>query len=298
MSGVRLVPADFVDLALMHLARGRRRKFGGSGGVDSVAFYEDFFSEVAVDVLRDDADRRKSVRLAGVREALRTQIARLPTPVRILDVGCGCGDNLVSLIELGGVELYGVEYAEANVKRARELLGSRAAIERASAFDLPYSTAEFDALTCIEVLEHLTEESKALTEMRRVLRPRGILALTVPHRHWFPVYRNLIGHERHYDRRTLVELLARHGFVVENYIANFPRWHRAADYGFVLSRIVGMLSARLGGEGAPHRVRLPWAREPLLATVNRVLEPLYETDAKLDYAHLDSSTSVVARRVD
>jgi hypothetical protein len=66
--------------------------------------------------------------------------------------------------------------------------------------------------------------------MRRVLQPRGVLVLTVPYRHWFPAYRRLIGHERHYNRRTLIALLARHGFTVEQYIPNFPRWHRAADY--------------------------------------------------------------------
>jgi ubiquinone/menaquinone biosynthesis C-methylase UbiE len=298
VSGVRLVPADILDLVLMHLARVRRRKLGGREGVDPAAFYEDFFSEIDVDVLTDRADKRKSVRLGSVREAVGAQASQLAAATRILDVGCGCGDNLASLAELGNAELHGVEYADANVSRARALLGGRAAIKQGSALDLPYADAEFDIVTCIEVLEHLTDDSKALREIRRVLRRRGVLVLTVPHRHWFPSYRKLIGHERHYDRQGLVQLLARNGFAVERYLPNFPRWHRAADYAYVLARIAGMLSARLGGEGAPHRVRLPGFREPLLASVNRRLEPLYEAEAKLDYSVLDGSTSVAARRVD
>jgi ubiquinone/menaquinone biosynthesis C-methylase UbiE len=291
MSGTRCGPADLIDLALTLVARSRRRKLGGA---DTEAFYEDFFSELEVDVLTGLGDRRKNVRLSGVREALRPLVG---VGDRVLDVGCGCGDNLLSLSVLDGIALFGIEYARANVDRATRLLGSRATIERASAFDLPYASEHFHAATCIEVLEHLTDDAAALSEIHRVLRPEGVLVLTLPHRHWFPAYRNLIGHERHYDRDSLLKLLLRTGFRIESYIPNFPRWHRAADYAYVAARIAGVCSAKLGGESAPHRVRLPGTDQTLLALLNRLIEPLYEADARLDYATRDASTSVVARRL-
>lgn len=295
MSGTRMVPADLLDLLLMHLARGRRRKLGGAEGVAGDDFYEDFFSDLDVGVLADQGDRRKMVRLGGVRDALRPRVAK---GARVLDVGCGCGDNLLSLAELADVELHGVEYARLNVERARKLVGNKATIKQGSAMALPYAEGEFDALTCIEVLEHLDDDRRALSEMHRVLRSNGVLVLTVPHRHWFPSYRTLIGHERHYDRRTLAGLLDDAGFSVDAYVPNFPRWHRAADYSYVVGRIAGVVAARMGGESAPHRVRIPGAREPLLATLTKAIEPFYHADAKLDYATLDAATSVVARRKD
>jgi SAM-dependent methyltransferase len=165
-----------------------------------------------------------------------------------------------------------------------------------SALALPYPADHFQAVTCIEVLEHLSDDGAALREIRRVLEPGGLLALTVPYRHWFPAYRTLIGHERHYDRRSLEDLLGRHGFHVEKHIPNFPRWHRAADYSYVFCRLMGLIASRVGAEGAPQRVRLPGTNRPLLRVLNDAIEPLYVADSKLDYARLPAATSMLARR--
>jgi SAM-dependent methyltransferase len=274
----------------MYLARRGRRKLDGG----AAQFYEDFFSDLDTEVLSEAADRRKVVRLEGVRAAVR---ARARAGGRLLDVGCGCGDNLASLAALPGLELHGIEYAESNVARARKLLGARATVVQASALALPFPAAHFQTVTCIEVLEHLQDDAGALREMHRVLEPGGALVLTVPYRHWFPAYRTWIGHERHYDRATLGALVARHGFAIEEHIPNYPRWHRAADYAYVLCRVGGVVAGRLGGERAPHRVRVPGTGRPLLGILNGVLEPLYAADAKLDYTSLEVATSIVARRL-
>jgi len=46
--------------------------------------------------------------------------------------------------------------------------------------DLTYADASFDLVTHTEVLEHVPDDARALTELRRVLRPRGIMLFTVP----------------------------------------------------------------------------------------------------------------------
>jgi SAM-dependent methyltransferase len=57
----------------------------------------------------------------------------------------------------------------------------------ASADALPFTTAAFDAVTFVEVLEHLPPnlERASLQEIRRVLKEDGVLLLTTPHRGWF-----------------------------------------------------------------------------------------------------------------
>jgi len=290
MTGTRMVPADLIDYVLMQLARRRRRHLGAVG---SEEFYEDFFSDLEVAVLSESADRRKNVRLESVRNAVRRHA---PAGAKLLDVGCGVGDNLRSLVALGDLELHGVEYARSNVERARKALDGRATIVQGSAFELPYDSGTFDAVTCIEVLEHLSDDGKALDEIHRVLKPDAVLVLTVPHRHWFPAYRTLIGHERHYDRVGLTQLLQRHDLAVEEHLPNFPRWLRAADYAYVTCRIAGIIASRVGGDPRPQKVRLPGMKRPLLALLNDALEPLYQADNRLDYASLDAATSVVARR--
>lgn len=96
---------------------------------------------------------------------------------KILDVGCGPG------IVLGQVpqgELHGVDLSSHLVAMARERLGDRAHIKRASAEELPFDSNSFDAVFCTEVLEHTLNPDKAVAECVRVLKPGGRLVLSVP----------------------------------------------------------------------------------------------------------------------
>ncbi|HTX62360.1 MAG TPA: class I SAM-dependent methyltransferase, partial [Acidimicrobiales bacterium] len=51
---------------------------------------------------------------------------------------------------------------------------------RAPATDIPVEEGSFDAVVCTEVLEHVPEPAAVLAELRRVLRPGGVLLVTVP----------------------------------------------------------------------------------------------------------------------
>jgi SAM-dependent methyltransferase len=55
---------------------------------------------------------------------------------------------------------------------------------RGSALDLPFPDGAFDRVIASEVLEHIGDDRGALGELARVLRPGGVLAVTVPR--WFP----------------------------------------------------------------------------------------------------------------
>jgi SAM-dependent methyltransferase len=59
-------------------------------------------------------------------------------------------------------------------------LGSARAMERLDVTDLPYSEGSFDVVVCSHVLEHVPDDRRAMSELRRVLRPGGYAILLVP----------------------------------------------------------------------------------------------------------------------
>ena len=104
----------------------------------------------------------------------------LPPNSRILDVGCGGGRNLVYLTERGQ-RMVGLD-ASLRLLRlgAAKVGGTSLALGDACA--LPFSAAKFDAVHCVAALHHLPSESErvqAAREIARVLRPRGLVLLSV-----------------------------------------------------------------------------------------------------------------------
>lgn len=118
--------------------------------------------------------------------ALGRVAARLPLAgARGLDIGCGDGVMLYKISRRGG-KAVGVEMDPTGVGLAARMLRrhevSPVALTRASAYALPFADGAFDFVTMVEVLEHLDDVETLLGEIRRVLRPGGVLALTTPHR--------------------------------------------------------------------------------------------------------------------
>ena len=106
---------------------------------------------------------------------------------RILDVGCGVGRDLGSLLRKGK-DAYGVDASKEMLATANsELLGSGLSTQgRLFESELPdlsrFDEAEFDGVLCSAVLMHLAEDKifDAVYALRRVLRPGGTLLVSVP----------------------------------------------------------------------------------------------------------------------
>jgi ubiquinone/menaquinone biosynthesis C-methylase UbiE len=117
--------------------------------------------------------------------------------VRVLDAGCGRGEVLLSCAG-AGARVAGIDYAEAAVELAREVLADveGADVQRGSITELPWEDASFDRALLGDVIEHLTPEQAdaGLRELRRVLAPGGWLVVhTAPNlnflRYGWPVAR-------------------------------------------------------------------------------------------------------------
>ena len=98
---------------------------------------------------------------------------------RILEVGCGLGDDAASLARLvaPGGSVVAVDGSQAMVTAARERHGDVAdlSFDVADAARLPLDDASFDACRVDRVLQHIADPASAVREMVRVLRPGGVL---------------------------------------------------------------------------------------------------------------------------
>jgi SAM-dependent methyltransferase len=134
-------------------------------------------------------------------------------PLEILDAGCGSGGTTSYLSRFGRVT--GVDLAPEALVLARKRCLDRLA--RSSVGALPFRDGSFDVVTSFDVLYHLNvdDDVAALSELRRVLRPGGVLHVRLPAYDWIRGAHDAAVHTRHrYSRRELREKLASAGFEV------------------------------------------------------------------------------------
>lgn len=120
---------------------------------------------------------------ADVRGATELSRYRLLTPFlepgwRVLDCASGTGYG-ADWLARQGARVTGAELDPTAVTFARYRYPP-ARFVRVSAPDLPFATGSFDALTCVETLEHFAAHDAFIGEVARVLRPGGVLLLTTP----------------------------------------------------------------------------------------------------------------------
>jgi SAM-dependent methyltransferase len=103
---------------------------------------------------------------------------------RLLDVACGSGGPAVRVASLTGCDVVGVDlYRDAvtNQRRSDDADKPHARFLQADASKpLPFVDASFDAVVCIDAINHLPDRLRVLEDWARVLRPGGRLVFTDP----------------------------------------------------------------------------------------------------------------------
>ena len=123
---------------------------------------------------------------------------------RILDIGCGDAGVPIAFAE-AGARAAGIEPDAASVARGRvraEEHGVDLDLRQGLAEELPYQDAAFDLVILDNVLEHVRDQKRTLTEIRRVLKPHGLLYLVTPK----PLAFYSLWNDPHYDLAGLVLL--------------------------------------------------------------------------------------------
>ncbi len=115
----------------------------------------------------------------------------------ILDAGCGRGFYLNYYRHVSDAKLVGIELENEIIQKAQSNVGHLPdiALLNATIYQLPFSDNFFHAAILSEVLEHLDDEIAALEELYRVLKPGGVLVITVPNANypllWDPINKTL-----------------------------------------------------------------------------------------------------------
>jgi SAM-dependent methyltransferase len=142
---------------------------------------------------------------------------------KVIDLGCGTGRHVLELCKQPA-NIIGADLSRDDIRAGRYLLEImrrrgevRARVHwlQTAGERLPFKDAAFDRVICTETLEHVPDDTVLARELARVLKPGGILAISVPDEHseklFWALSRNYRthagGHVRIYARREIVNLL-------------------------------------------------------------------------------------------
>jgi ubiquinone/menaquinone biosynthesis C-methylase UbiE len=156
----------------------------------------------------------------GAQRVAKTLLASVRTPTfpSVLDAGCGTGGMMAwAQAELGAVSLSGVDVSSDAVRTCAGR-DPNWSVQLGSVMDMPLPDAGFDLVICNDVIQHLPTDGgdlTALKEIRRVLKPGGLLILRTNSRQGMGQDPAAQDHDyKRYVRQEVIDLMAQGGFAV------------------------------------------------------------------------------------
>lgn len=170
---------------------------------------DDFSMEEELDILESNF-------IPWLKEKVRL-ISSFLEGKKILEVGCGTG-NLVQFLSGRNLEIIGTDYSNVYLEKARK---KNPNVEFFIA-DLLHKEEwnslrnSFDSVIASEVIEHIEDDLTALETIHSLLKPNGVLVLTVPafNSLYSPIDKK-IGHYRRYSKKSICMKMQKAGFKIE-----------------------------------------------------------------------------------
>lgn len=176
---------------------------------------------------------------------------------QILEVGCGIGNFTKQLTRYGKV--WAVDINKNYLDKLKKISGVEVGFGDIEKGEYFFTNKQFNTIICLNVLEHIEEDSQAIKNMYEVLNNDGDLILLVPsHPFLYGEIDKSIGHFRRYSKKEIVDKLQASGFV----ILKFRSLNLLGSLGWFISgrllknRIIGQSKIRLFNAVAPIFLRI------------------------------------------
>ncbi len=153
----------------------------------------------------------------GVRKA----ILRMKRSGAVLDVGCGSG-NFLRCMKQAGFSAFGIEPSGSGSQYGRESHGIDIFHGMIEDYAKQNFDRQFDAITLLNVLEHLTQPAQTVLQLRQALAPDGVLVVVVPDARFHDVigrFRRLMGFSDPYYVEQPNSFLS--GFKLPDHLCSF-----------------------------------------------------------------------------
>jgi ubiquinone/menaquinone biosynthesis C-methylase UbiE len=145
-------------------------------------FASDLYSEIRREAFGDDIGQNSWMTAAELDSFV--ELLLLSPGKSLLDVACGSGGPALRLAASTGCSVTGIDLHESAIAAAKSMAAQRNLAKRAqfsignAAERLPFPDAAFDAILCIDAINHLPDRPRVLAEWARLLKPGGRLLLT------------------------------------------------------------------------------------------------------------------------
>lgn len=160
------------------------------------------------------------------------QTLRTSNVTSVLDLGCGNGSFTNLIRKSGFFPVVGIDGSESGVEIARKFFSGIDFDCQDLTEEIPAELhGKFDAVVCLEVIEHMLLPRTLLNNAMRALRPGGILLLSTPYHgyikniaialaggfdnHWHPL--RDYGHIKFFSRKTIEQIVRECGFDLVDY---------------------------------------------------------------------------------
>jgi SAM-dependent methyltransferase len=223
----------------------------------------------------DDGEQWRT-REENFNRGVRRAILRSKPSGAVLDIGCGSG-NFLRCMKEAGFSAFGIEPSESGSDFAREEHGIEIYRGMIEEYFASANSRQFDVVTLLNVLEHLSDPSQTLSQIRQILAPGGVLAVVVPDARFHDLsgrLRRALGLRNPYWLEQSASVLA--GFKLPDHLCSFqPRTIESLleNCGF---RLIKLQNAPLIFNAGLHRnlgkIAIRWASQALhFCSFERVL---------------------------
>jgi 2-polyprenyl-3-methyl-5-hydroxy-6-metoxy-1,4-benzoquinol methylase len=181
----------------------------------------------------EEHDSQYPMRVYSFYRALKKQARRLPPPgAKVIDIGTA-GGAFIDAAKKYGYNAYGMEPSADLVARGKK---RGLQIEQGTIESHTFAQGTFDMVCLWDVIEHLPDPKSALVEIRKLLKPNGILLINFPDigtwqaklagKHFWWI---LSVHLHHFTRNTIRDICSRTGFEA----FHFQRYWQTLEFGYL-----------------------------------------------------------------